>query len=221
MHNGIGLPTTGAGLPTTGAGLSTTGAGLPTTGAGLSTTGAGLPTTGAGLQTTTTSAAATAIAAATATGTAADITTDTTTNTTADTTADTTGNAKSTGSTSIHTTKLGKKSCSANHKYVKHINRLDKVKDMVDILARKRNKLRVTQSKQYSIRRILAGQALGQWTVLDTPTKVQDEKNLVVLRQKLPKQNVKGKLKRVSRGLLKFRLEERMLVEKVCCLISV
>jgi len=214
MHNGIGLPTTGAGLPTTGAGLSTTGA-------GLSTTGAGLPTTGAGLQTTTTSAAATAIAAATATGTAADITTDTTTNTTADTTADTTGNAKSTGSTSIHTTKLGKKSCSANHKYVKHINRLDKVKDMVDILARKRNKLRVTQSKQYSIRRILAGQALGQWTVLDTPTKVQDEKNLVVLRQKLPKQNVKGKLKRVSRGLLKFRLEERMLVEKVCCLISV
>ncbi len=190
MHNGIGLPTTGAGLPTT---------------------GAGLPTTGAGLQTTTTGAAATAIAAATATGTAADITTDTTT--------DTTGNAKSTGSTSIHTTKLGKKSCSANHKYVKHINRLDKVKDMVDILARKRNKLRVTQSKQYSIRRILAGQALGQWTVLDTPTKVQDEKNLVVLRQKLPKQSVKGKLKRVSRGLLKFRLEERMLVEKVCCLI--
>jgi len=205
MHNGIGLPTTGAGLPTTGAGLSTT--------------GAGLPTTGAGLQTTTTSAAATAIAAATATGTAADITTDTTADTTTDTTTDTTGNAKSTGSTSIHTTKLGKKSCSANHKYVKHINRLDKVKDMVDILARKRNKLRVTQSKQYSIRRILAGQALGQWTVLDTPIKVQDEKNLVVLRQKLPKQNVKGKLKRVSRGLLKFRLEERMLVEKVCCLI--
>ncbi len=51
----------------------------------------------------------------------------------------------------------------------------------------------------------------------DTLTKAQDEKNLVALGKKIGKGVVEGGLKRVSRGLQKFRFVERA-VEKVCLL---